>query len=61
MSEAPRPKPRARLNLDDVELDPATTSDERDPSAETGDPRERDAQARRDEDLRRQRPPHHGG
>lgn len=61
MSGSSHRKRRVRLNLDDVELDPATTSDERGSSGETDDPRDRDDAARRDEDLLHQRPPHHGG
>lgn len=52
-------KGHTRLNLDDLDLDPATTSDESGPSGD--ELLDQDAQARRDDDLRRQRPPHHGG
>jgi len=60
--QAPGPTPASptgsrRLNLDDIELEPALTTDELDPG---GDPSAADNRARRDDELQRDRPPHHG-
>lgn len=53
-------KAKPRLNLDDLDLVPTTTSDERAPGGSASGVDTSGAAAQRDAELRRQRPPHHG-